>query len=125
MDPEKVVMFLEGINGQLYLYDNRVLIKRMGKIANLTHNLKDWRYYHTKLREKETTFFFYQIERVELRKVVIPLTNGYIRFVTADAKAIKNIYEATQDDNTLMFGLFKQNTAIEIQQYLEDVLSHQ
>ncbi len=125
MDPEKVVMFLEGINGQLYLYENRVLIKRMGTIANLTHNLKDWRYYHTKLREKEKTILFYQIERVELRKVVVPLTNGYIRFVTADVKAIKNIYEATQDDNTLMFGLFKQNTAIEIQQHLEDVLSRQ
>ena len=123
MESEKVIMFLDGINGQLYLYENRVLIKRRGTVANMTHNLKDWRYYHTKLREKELTILLYQIERIELKKVVIPLTNGYIRFVTTNAKDVKNIYEAAQDDNTLMFGLLKQKTAIEIQQYLEDLLS--
>lgn len=125
MDAEKTIMFLEGVNGQLYLYEDRLHITRKGIMANGTHNIKDWKYYHTQLREKEKTIYFYQIQKIELRKAVIPLTNGYIRFVTADARAVKNIFEAAQDDNTVMFSILRQTTALQIQRYIEEYLMKQ
>jgi hypothetical protein len=105
------LMSFNGLNGQINIYHDSIIITRNGSMAKLTQ------------KGKEKTIFLHQIKSVEFKKVNI-ITNGYIRFTTESTKALKNIFEATRDTNTVMFGLLKQNQAFELQKLVTSLIKN-
>lgn len=91
---DDVIYTLEGVNGQLYLYHNRVVIKRKGAIAKLSQGFF----------KGEKEIFISQISGIQVRDGTV-FTNGYIQFTLSGGnESTKGILSATQDENSIMFA---------------------
>lgn len=109
---EMPLMFFDGINGQINIYQDKIIINRKGIMAKLMQN------------SGENIIFLHQVKHVEF-KPINPLTNGYIRLATDTTKDLKSIFEAPKDSNTVMFGLLKQSQATEMQQLIISLIRNQ
>ncbi|MGI6468464.1 MAG: DUF4429 domain-containing protein [Syntrophomonadaceae bacterium] len=84
---------LNGVNGQLQLFDNRIVISRKGALAKLTQGFS----------KGEKSIYLSQISSIQI-KPGNNLTNGYIQFTISGGKEnTKGLISATQDENTVMF----------------------
>jgi len=87
----------KGVNGQIELFANKVRIRRKGVLGFLTQGLKG---------DKE--IMISSITSVQFKKAGM-LTNGYIQFAFMGGKEAKGgIFQATQDENTVMFNTKQQ-----------------
>ncbi len=90
-DPD-IIMSAKGVNGTLYLLPGRIRIGRRGVLAFATHGLAG---------DKEIAIR--QISSVQWKKP--GLTNGYIQFAfIGGTEGKKAVFQATQDENTIMFN---------------------
>lgn len=90
----EVLCSIDGVNGQLYLYANRVVIKRKGVLAKMTQGFF----------KGEKEIFLDQISGVQIKRGNL-ITNGYMQFTLAGGNEnTKGILDATQDENTVMFS---------------------
>lgn len=90
-----------GVNGQLELSGNKIIIKRKGLLAKMTQGLKG---------DKE--ILIKQISSIQFKKAGA-LTNGYIQFSFSGGKEDQGgLFDATKDENTIMFSK-KQQPAFE------------
>lgn len=90
----EILCYVEGVNGQLYLYANRVVIKRKGFFSKMAHGFF----------KGEKEIFLSQISGIQVRKGGL-MINGYIQFTLSGGnESTKGIIEATQDENTVMFN---------------------
>ncbi|CAM4019446.1 DUF4429 domain-containing protein [Mesobacillus zeae] len=86
-------MEAKGVNGQLELVGNKIIIKRKGMLAKMTQGLKG---------DKEIQIK--QISSMQIKKAGA-LTNGYIQFTFSGGKENKGgLFDATKDENTIMFN---------------------
>lgn len=93
---------LDGVNGQLHLYENKVVITRKGALAKLTQGFT----------KGDKSIYLSQISGIQI-KPGTNLTNGYIQFTLSGGKeSTKGVLSATQDENTVMFKK-KDNALVE------------
>lgn len=97
-----MIMQLNGVNGQIELYQDKIVIKRKGFISKLTQGFT----------KGEKSIYLNQISGIQLKPGGM-ITNGYIQFTISGGKeSTKGLAKATQDENTVMFAK-KENGAVE------------
>jgi len=90
----------KGVNGQIDLYQDKIIIKRKGALAKMSQGFF----------KGEKTIYIKQITGIQL-KLGGALTNGYFQFtVPGGIESKTGIFDATKDENSVMFT-FKQNSA--------------
>ena len=98
----KLLGTVNGVNGQLYLYENRIIIRRKGVIAKMTQGFF----------KGEKEIFLSQISGIQVKKA--GMLNGYIQFtLSGGIEGRKGVIEATKDENSVMFSM-GQNKNVEI-----------
>ena len=101
---------LQGVAGQLELYENKVVIKRKGALAKMAHGFTG---------DKEIMLRI--ITGVQL-KLGGALFNGYIQFtIPGGNESRKGINAAAQDENTVMFNKKENETAKAIKEKIEEL----
>lgn len=103
----------KGVNGQLELYEHKVIIRRKGKLALLTQGLKG---------DKE--ILISQISSIQFKKP--RTTNGYIQFAFLGGfEAKRGIFQATEDENTVVFSKARQHDFEVIKSMIEEKMMEQ
>ena len=91
----------EGVNGQIVLSEDRVVISRKGALGFLTQGLKG-----------DKNIMVSAITSIQFKNATM-WTNGYIKFAFQGGKEAKGgLFQATQDENSVMFKS-KQQPAFE------------
>lgn len=89
-----VLLELPGVNGQLQLYEDKVIISRKGVLSKLTQGFF----------KGDKTIYLTQISGMQVKPGSM-LTNGYIQFTLSGGNENTNgLLKATQDENTVMFA---------------------
>jgi hypothetical protein len=109
---DDVIRSAKGVNGQLELLDGRIRIVRKGVLSFLTQGLKG---------DKEIAIS--AITSIQWRKAGL-LTNGYIQFgFFGGLEAKGGIFQATEDENTIMFNQGRQAEFEAIRNELQRVIN--
>lgn len=88
------ILILKGVNGQLELYNDKVIIKRKGVLAKMTQGFF----------KGDKTLYLKQITGIQVKQGGL-VTNGYIQFtVPGGIENRKGLSDATKDENTVMFN---------------------
>ena len=102
---------IEGVNGQIRLNKNRVIISRKGSRAFWTQGLKG---------NKEIPIKY--ITAVQF-KAVGNFTNGYLQLsIQGSLESKGGILDATTDENTVMFSDLQQPDFEEVKRYIDSVI---
>jgi hypothetical protein len=102
---------LKGVNGQLELYNDKVVIKRKGALAKLTQGFF----------KGDKIIYIRQITGMQI-KLGTALTNGYIQFtVPGGIESKKGILDATKDENTVMFAKKQNELVMQIKARVESL----
>jgi len=108
---DKLLEVLEGVNGQVELYDDKVIIKRKGALAKITQGFT----------KGDKTIYLRQVTGIQL-KLGGNLVNGYIQFtVPGGNEKSKGAFEATQDENSVMFKKSSNDIAISMKNKIEEL----
>ncbi|MBQ8767140.1 MAG: SHOCT domain-containing protein [Clostridia bacterium] len=104
---------IKGINGQLYVYENKVEIKRKGFFAFVNHGLKG-----------DKTIPISSIKSIQIKKA--GLIAGYIQFGIGGALESRGgVQAANYDENTITFGNTNDNkVALQIKDYIESIINN-
>lgn len=99
---------LDGVNGQMHIYDNKVEIIRKGVVGFMTHGLAGIKTLPmkniTSVQVKFGTFW----------------TNGYIQLNTVGkVESDKGMFAATHDENTVFFKKGMNSYVQEIKDFIE------
>ena len=110
---DQIQKTLKGVNGQLEVYDDKVIIRRSGIMSKLTQGFL----------VGEKTVYLHQITSIKVKKAGF-LTNGFIQFTLAgNLEFKKGLMGQTHDENTVMFRNEANNLVQEIKQYIESRIS--
>lgn len=102
-----------GVNGQLELLANKVIIKRKGMLAKMTQGLKG---------DKE--ILIKQISSIQFKNAGA-LTNGYIQFSFSGGQENQGgLFDATKDENTIMFNKKQQPNFEKIKLSIEEKIEN-
>lgn len=102
---------LNGVNGQLELYNDKVMIKRKGALAKMTQGFF----------KGEKTIYLKQITGIQV-KPGGTFFNGYIQFtVPGGIENKKGITDATKDENTVMFNKKDNDLVSKIKSKIEEL----
>lgn len=102
---------IKGLNGQLYVYENKIEITRKGV----------WAFAHQGLKGTKTIPIS-AIKTIQVKKT--GLTQGYIQFgVLGGVENRGGLQAANYDENTVTFGNANDNkTATQIKEYIESLI---
>lgn len=107
-----MLMELKGVNGQLELYQDKVILKRKGAVAKLTQGFF----------KGDKTIYIKQITGIQV-KPGSAFTNGYIQFtISGGNESTRGILKATQDENSLMFEKKNNDLVAEIKMKIEEIM---
>ncbi len=110
---DKVIYTLKGTNGQLYVYENKIVISRKGVIAFMNHGLKG-----------SKTIPISQIKSVQVKSS--KLTAGYIQFgVGGGLENVRGLQQAASDENSITFPYRYNNLVNDIKTYIENIMLKQ
>jgi hypothetical protein len=108
---DNIIAAAKGINGIIELLPDRIRIRRKGFGALILHGLKG---------EKE--ILVSQISAIQLKKASM-WTNGYIQFsFLGGQESKKGLFDATKDENTVMFNTKQQNGFLLLKERLDQRL---
>lgn len=100
--------YLEGVDGKLYVYDNKVEIEHSGMLGTIAHGLSG-----------RKTIPMKSIQSVQFREGGSAV-NGFIQFgVLGGNEKQGGILNATDDENSIVFTKKKNAEAYEIKEYIE------
>jgi len=109
---EDILMSVNGIGGGIELLQDRIRIKRKGLGSFILQGLKG---------DKE--ILISQISAIQLKKAGM-LTNGYIQFSFLGGHETKSgIFNATRDENTIMFNTKQQNAFLELKEKVDHIIA--
>ena len=109
--PQSISVEVEGVNGQIRLTKNRVIISRKGAKAFVTQGLKG---------DKEIPIS--RITAIQF-KPADNLINGYLQFsIQGGWESNGGVFAATQDENTVMFSVFQQPAFEEVKRYIDSFI---
>lgn len=115
MSTDEPVKVLKGVNGQLSVFEDKVVITRKGALAKLTQGFF----------KGDKTIYINQITSIQVKRGGM-VTNGYIQFsLGGGVESTKGIMDATKDENTVMFSYRKNELVSEIKRYVENVMQAQ
>ncbi|KZE67656.1 hypothetical protein AWM68_17945 [Fictibacillus phosphorivorans] len=98
-----------GLNGQLVLLDNKIVIKRKGAWGFLTQGLKG---------DKE--IYIKQISSIQF-KPGGSITNGFIQFAFSGGDETKGgLFDAVNDENSIMFKKKQNGDFLKIKELIEE-----
>lgn len=107
--PEGVVYYLEGYNGQLYVYEDKIVIERKGVFGVLSHGMAG-----------SKTIPISSIQNIQLKKAG-SFFNGFIQFgVLGGVEKHGGISSAVGDENSVVFLPECNDTASKIKEYIEN-----
>lgn len=110
-----ILLTLKGINGQLDLYNDKVIVKRKGALAKMTQGFF----------KGDKTIYIKQITGIQV-KMGATFINGYIQFtVPGGIESKKGITDATRDENTVIFNKKNNDTVIQIKAKIEELKQSQ
>jgi hypothetical protein len=102
-------MTLNGVNGQLDIFENKLTIKRKGMMAKMTQGFF----------AGEKDIFYGQIGSVKVKWGTV-LTNGFIQLApTGGIEHKRGLTKQTQDENTVMFRKSANEHVAKIKDYVE------
>lgn len=101
--------FLQGVAGQLYVYDNKIVLERKGILGTIIHCFAG-----------SKTIPFKYIHSVQLREAT-SLINGFIQFgIAGGIERRGGLINAADDENSLFFEKENNELALQIRNYIED-----
>lgn len=104
---------LKGINGQLELYSDKIIIRRKGILSKMTQGLF----------KGDKTIYLDQITGIQV-KPGTSFTNGYIQLtVPGGIESKRGLFDATQDENTVMFKKRDNELVNKIKEKIEELKS--
>ncbi len=104
-------LFLNGVNGQITVYENRVVIERKGVLGFMTQGLAG-----------EKTIPMNSIMSVQFKEGNM-WTNGFIQFgVMGGRESVGGVLNAAADENTVMVKQSENYRAREIKDYIENII---
>src|SRR5437899_2879766 len=104
----EVLFEAKGVNGQIELLSDKIRIKRKGLLSLMTQGLKG---------DKE--ILLAQVSSIQFKKAG-GFTNGYIQFAFVGGQEAKGgIFQATADENTVMFNTGQQKVFDELKGRVE------
>jgi len=107
----EAILTLKGVNGQVELYTDKIIIKRKGTLAKMTQGFF----------KGDKTLYINQITGIQIRQGG-NFINGYIQFtVPGGIENKKGIADATQDENTVMFAKKYNVLVSEIKEKIEEM----
>ena len=105
---EEPIKILKGVNGQLELYSDKVIIKRKGLLAKMTQGFT----------KGDKTLYLNQITAIQVKKG--GLLNGYIQFtLPGGIESKKGIFAAGNDENSIVFTPANNDLALDIKDTIE------
>ena len=103
--------YFKGVNGQITVYEDKVVIERGGVLGFMTQGLAGAK-----------TIPMASIMSVQFKEGNM-LTNGFIQFgVLGGREGRGGIFNATQDENTVMVKASANNEARQIKEYIEGII---
>jgi len=106
------LMEARGVNGSLELLENKIRIKRQGALAFIGHGLKG-----------DKDILIKQISSIQFKSANM-LTNGYIQFTFLGGQEAKGaLFQATMDENSIMFSKSQQKSFETIKEAIEKKIS--
>ena len=112
---EKMMMnakyLLNGVNGQLYVYEDRIIIERKGMLSFFCHGLSG-----------SKTIPIKTIQSVQFKKGG-PIANGFIQFgILGGIESKRGVINFTSDENTIMISMKDNILAENIKNYIENLI---
>jgi hypothetical protein len=108
---QSISVEVEGVNGQIRLTQNRIIISRKGVNAFLSQGLKG---------DKEIPLS--RITAIQF-KPVDGFTNGYLQFsIQGGLESTGGLFAATSDENSVMFSELQQPLFEEVKRYIDSVM---
>jgi len=106
---------LKGINGQLELYEDKIIIKRKGALSKMTQGFF----------KGDKTIYINQITGIQVKPGTL-WTNGYIQItVPGGIESKKGLLDAIQDENSVMFTGKNNELVNQIKSKIEELMSRQ
>lgn len=106
---ENAIMILNGVNGQLEVYSNKVVIRRKGFLAKMTQGFN----------KGDKEIYLNQISGIQVKNGG-NITNGYIQFSLAGGVEYTNgLKEAINDENTVVFKKIDNETVAQMKDKIE------
>lgn len=105
------LFFLKGVNGQLSVYTDKVIIERQGVLGFLSQGLAG-----------SKSIPITSIQSVQFKKGGLAF-NGFIQFGILGGKEMsKGVFNASQDENTIMFRISDNADALKIKEHIEQII---
>lgn len=99
---------LKGVAGQLYVFENRVIMERKGVLGTLVHGFAG-----------SKTIPFKSLYSIQFRDAT-SLTNGYIQFgIIGGNERQGGFFQAADDENSIFFTKEYSDVASQIKNYIE------
>ena len=103
---------LKGLNGQLEVFQDKVIIRRKGAFSKMCYGFF----------KGDKTIYIHQIAGIQVK--LGGLTNGYIQFtVPGGIESTKGIYDAMRDENSVMFTPGKNKQVEEMKKFIEKMIA--
>jgi len=100
---------LKGVNGQLTIYEDKVVIERKGALGLMNHGLAGAK-----------TIPMHSIHSIQFKEGN-NLTNGFIQFGILGGNESKGgVFNATKDENTVMIKKSQNAVVHQIKEYIEE-----
>ncbi len=107
------LFYAQGVNGQIYIYENKVVIERKGPIGFLTHGF-----------DGQKSIPLYNITAIQF-KPCKAITRGYLQFsIMGGQEAQGGLGQAVHDENTIMFAIDSQQDFEKIRDFIDNYLSN-
>ena len=101
-----------GIGGEIEAYHNKIILRPKGLLGVVAKGLKG-----------DKTIFIKDISSIQFKNAG-SLTNGYIQFAFHGGKEAKGgLFQATQDENTIMFKKSQQEDFEKVRDFIEGIIS--
>ena len=110
-DNSPIKMSIAGVNGELYIYEDKVVIERSGVFGFLTSGLAG-----------SKTIPMSSITSVQFKEAT-SITSGYIQFgVLGGKEKSGGLVAATRDENTVIIKKSDNATGEKIKNYIENII---
>jgi len=108
------LFYLKGVNGQLEVYDDKVIISRKGVMGFISQGLAG-----------DKTIPMHAIQSIQFKEGNV-LTNGFIQFAVLGGRERQGgVFTATQDENTIMLKMGEQSRiGAQIKEHIEKRISN-
>jgi hypothetical protein len=107
----EMIMKFKGLNGQIEVYEDKLIIKREGFLAAFAYQGSD---------VGDKTIYIDQITGIQFK--LGGMTNGYIQFIIPGGKVIKGYGSMIGNENTVSFNFRLNDSATELKEKIEDLV---